>query len=95
MDIQFEEKNGRGRWHLRPDGADEDAEMTFSRTNDALIMIDHTYVPPTVRGDGLGEALAEQAVKDARAKGWKIIPVCPFMKAQADRHADWKDVIAS
>lgn len=93
MDIEFDEKDGRGRWHAMPEGADEEAEMTFSRTNDTLIMLDHTFVPPSVRGQGIGEELAERAVADAREKGWKIVPVCPFFKAQADSH-DWDDVLA-
>ena len=94
MDITFEEKNGRGRWHFTPEGASDEAEMTFSRTNETLIMLDHTFVPTSVRGEGIGEKLAERAVKDARANGWKIVPVCPFFKAQAEEH-NWDDVIPS
>ncbi|WP_260483762.1 GNAT family N-acetyltransferase [Sphingomicrobium flavum] len=93
MDIKFTEHNGRGRWSVTPGGADEEAEMTFSRNNDQLIMIDHTFVPESARGQGVGEALAERAVADAREKGWKIIPVCTFFKAQAEAHPDWDDVI--
>ncbi|WP_265529349.1 GNAT family N-acetyltransferase [Sphingomicrobium marinum] len=94
MDIDFTEEHGRGKWTTMPDSGDELAEMSFSRTNDQLIMIDHTYVPPPARGQGLGEALSKRAVEDARANGWKIIPVCPFFKAQAERH-DWGDVVRS
>ncbi|MCJ8191916.1 GNAT family N-acetyltransferase [Sphingomicrobium aestuariivivum] len=93
MDIIFEEKDGRGRWHVRPEGADEDAEMTFSRTNAELIMIDHTFVPPSARGQGIAGKLAQAAVDKSRAEGWKIIPVCPYMKAEAEKHDDWDDVI--
>lgn len=93
MDIKFDEENGRGRWHINLDGVEEAAEMTFSRNNDTLVMIDHTYVPEDMRGQGIGEQLAERAVADARDKGWKIIPVCTFFKAQAEAHPDWDDVI--
>ncbi|WP_343342807.1 GNAT family N-acetyltransferase [Sphingomicrobium sp. XHP0239] len=92
MDIQFNEENGRGRWHLQPKDSDEAAEMTFSRTNDKLIMIDHTYVPPAARGQGLVEKLAERAYKYAKEKGWRIAPVCPFFKAEAQRHG-WDDIV--
>lgn len=93
MDIAFNEDNGRGRWSLPVEGASEDAEMTFSRSSDTLIMIDHTYVPDEARGQGLAKKLAERAVADAREHGWKIIPVCPFFKAIAERHDDWDDVV--
>ena len=92
MDIEFFEEHGRGKWCVQPDNGDELAEMTFSRTNEHLIMIDHTYVPPPARGEGLGEALAKRAVEDARANDWQIYPVCPFFKAQAQRHG-WNDVV--
>jgi predicted GNAT family acetyltransferase len=32
-------------------------------------------------------------VEAARTGGWKIIPLCPFFKAQAQRHPEWKDVV--
>jgi predicted GNAT family acetyltransferase len=63
--------------------------MTYSRASEILIIIDHTEVPDAMRGKGAGQALAEHAVAEARKGGWKIIPLCPFMKAQMDRHPDW------
>jgi predicted GNAT family acetyltransferase len=32
-------------------------------------------------------------VEEARKGGWKIMPLCPFFRAQAMRHADWRDVV--
>jgi len=51
-------------------------------------------VPDALRGKGVGQALAQHAVDDARAGGWKIFPLCPFFKAQAARHPEWKDVLS-
>jgi predicted GNAT family acetyltransferase len=48
-----------------------------------------------MRGKGVAQALALNAVEDARKTGWKIIPRCSFMQAQVKRHPDWSDVIAS
>jgi uncharacterized protein len=80
-----------GRYHVIVDG--HEAEMTYSRASASLIIIDHTGVPDALRGRGVGQALAQHAVDDARAGGWKIIPLCPFFKAQAGRHPDWRDVV--
>lgn len=93
MIIDFAEYDRRGRWSVRPEGASEDAEMTFSRVSDHLIMIDHTYVPDEARGQHVGQELALRAIADAREHGWSIIPVCPFFKAQALRHPEWGDVV--
>ena len=30
----------------------------------------------------------------ARNGGWKIIPLCPFARAQFERHPQWRDVLS-
>lgn len=92
MEIAREDKPTGGRYVTVVEG--HEAEITFSRTSPTLIIVDHTGVPDALRGRGVGQALALKVVEDARANGWRIIPLCPFFKAQVERHADWKDVIA-
>ena len=91
MDIRNENKASGGRYVATVEG--HEAEMTFSRTSPKLIIIDHTGVPDSLRGKGVGQALSLHAVEEARRGGWKIIPLCPFLKAQAQRHDDWRDVV--
>ena len=45
-------------------------------------------------GRGVGLALVERGVLDARAAGIKIIPLCPYAKAQIEKHPEWQDVLA-
>ena len=91
MDITEESGPSGGRYVLKLDGAE--AEMTYSRVSPELVIIDHTGVPDVLRGKGAGQALALHAVEAARAGGWRIIPLCPFFKAQAQRHQEWRDVV--
>ena len=91
--ITREEAGAKGRYVARVAGFAEPGEMTFSRANASLIIVDHTGVPDSLRGKGVGVALAQRVIADARAEGFKIIPLCPFLAAQADRHPDWNDVI--
>jgi predicted GNAT family acetyltransferase len=91
MEIVEENSPKGGRYMARV--GQEVAEMTFSRTNAKLIIIDHTDVPDSLRGKGVGQALAAHAVEAARIGGWKIIPLCPFFKAQAQRHPEWRDQV--
>ena len=70
------------------------SEMTYSRASAELIIIDHTDVPGALRGRGVGQVLVRRAVDDARREGFKIIPLCPYAKAQFERHAEWRDVIS-
>ena len=91
MDIRIEENTSGGRYVAELEG--HQAEMTYSRTTPTLIIIDHTGVPDALRGKGVGQALALHAVEAARQGGWKIIPLCPFFKSQAQRHPEWNDVV--
>lgn len=91
-EIQIEETGSKGRYVLRSASGDE-AEMTFSKAGEHLLIIDHTDVPDAFRGQGAGLRLVARAVEDARAAGKKIIPLCPFANAQFRRHREWADVL--
>ncbi|NTG46262.1 N-acetyltransferase [Agrobacterium rhizogenes] len=91
MDIRNENNASGGRYVATVEG--HEAEMTFSRASPNLTIIDHTGVPDALRGKGVGQALALHAVEEARRGGWKIIPLCPFFKAQSLRHKEWHDVV--
>jgi predicted GNAT family acetyltransferase len=92
MDIRDEDGPKGGRYATGEQG--QEAVMTFSRASPKLIIIDHTEVPDIYRGKGVGVQLALHAVEEARKRGWKIIPLCPFFKAQVERHPEWQDIIA-
>jgi predicted GNAT family acetyltransferase len=92
--VRREERGSSGgRWVALVDG--QEAETTYSRASARLIIIDHTQVPDALRGRGVGQALVLRAVQDARREAFKIIPLCPFAKAQFDRHEDWRDVLST
>lgn len=92
-EIVREESGSKGRYVLRTDAGPE-AELTYSRAGDALIILDHTGVPDELRGSGAGGRLVTRAVEDARRSGTKILPLCPFAAAQFSRHPDWADVLS-
>jgi predicted GNAT family acetyltransferase len=94
MDIRLEVTGSKGRYAIRPDPNGPEAEMTFSKAGEHLIIIDHTEVPDAYRGQKVGLALVERAVADARETGVKIIPLCPFAAAQFRRHTEWRDVLS-
>jgi predicted GNAT family acetyltransferase len=89
--VEREDGASKGRYRIVVDGVE--AEMTYSRAGEGLIIIDHTEVPATLRGRKVGERLVRQAVEDARRDGIAIMPLCPFAKAQIDRHPEWQDVL--
>jgi predicted GNAT family acetyltransferase len=53
----------------------------------------HTEIQPGHGGEGLGSTLARRALDDVRAKGAKIVPLCPFISAFIRRHPEYEDMI--
>lgn len=82
-----------GRYMAAVEGYTGTAEMSFSQAGAALRIIDHTEVADDLRGLGIGLALAEHAVTEARKSGMKLFPLCPFFMASARKHPDWHDVV--
>ena len=91
VEISREEGDSKGRYSAVVDG--QEAEMTYTRSGESTIIIDHTGVPDALRGRGIGQALVQRGVEDARAEGKTIIPLCPFAKAQITRRPEWQDVL--
>jgi predicted GNAT family acetyltransferase len=81
-----------GVYRLKVDG--HLAEMTFSRAGETLMIIDHTDVPDALRGQGVGDRLVERAVADARERGIKIVPLCPFAASRFRKHPEYQDVLS-
>lgn len=91
-DIEITKEDGetRGRYVAIVDGIE--AELTYSRMSPKRIIADHTGVPDALAGKGVGKALVQYLVDDARATGTRVVVLCPFVKAQAARHPEWSDV---
>lgn len=92
LTIAHELNGSKGRYFTRPSPNGPEAELTYSRASDKLIIIDHTGVPEVYRGGKVGLALVKRAVEDARKNNYKILPLCPFAAAQFRRHSEWNDV---
>ena len=89
--IRFEEiGTSKARYVLVEDG--HEAELTLSIMSPKAWIADHTGVPDALRDRGIGHRLVERLVADARAKGARIVPLCPFVNAERRRHPDWADV---
>lgn len=84
----------KARYTATLEGVEGEGELTLSKVSATLIIADHTGVPDSMRGLGVAAALVDRLIADARAAGQRIVPLCPFVRAQAQRNkADWVDVI--
>ena len=69
------------------------AEMAFVNAGEKLIIIDHTYVSEELNGQGVGKLLLRDLVDWARKKDKKIVPLCPYAKAQMEKNEEYHDMI--
>ena len=92
MQIQHEENGNKGAFFIEH-GNKRVAEMTYVRSGDTRIIIDHTEVGDELRGQGAGKKLVEAAVHMARENKLKILPLCPFAKSVFERTPEFRDVL--
>lgn len=93
MKIQREEHGKKGAFFIEEDG-EWLAEMTYFKSGDSEITIDHTEVDPKLRGEGIASDLVAEAVKYARANGLKIKATCKYAKKELDANPEFSDVLA-
>ncbi len=72
-----------------------DGEIAFAQYNllPGAIRFFHTVVPDSHSGQGLGTALIRAGLADARERGLKVIPVCPFFAAYLRKHPEEQDLV--
>lgn len=64
------------------------------RAKPGTVLLVHTEIDPAFEGQGLGEQLVAGALADLRARGLKLVPLCPFVRAYLRRHPDQADLVA-
>jgi predicted GNAT family acetyltransferase len=57
------------------------------------IIFNHTEVPETLEGKGIGSKIVELALKNIEARNLKLIPLGPFTAALIKRHPEWERVL--
>jgi len=67
--------------------------MTYTVAGTRVI-IDHTQVDDSLRGQGVGGMLVRAAVDWARAENARLLPLCPYAKSVFDKTPAYEDVLA-
>ena len=88
LTISYEETTTKGRYVATLPGKDGEAELTISKVTPTLVIVDHTLVPDSMRGLGVARVLVERLIADVRGAGQRIVPLCPFVRAHAEKHKD-------
>ena len=91
-EIRHEPAGHKGAYVWRRDG-EKLAEMTYSRATERLVIIEHTEVDRSLAGQGAGRKLLDALVDWARRSNTKVVPLCPFARAQFEKDASIRDVL--
>ncbi|HJU97417.1 MAG TPA: GNAT family N-acetyltransferase [Jiangellaceae bacterium] len=73
---------------------DEIGELAFSRSGDVVTAL-HTEVDDAAEGRGVGGALAQTFLDDARSAGRRVVPSCPFVRGWIEKHPEYADLVRS
>ena len=93
MTVKHEENGKKGRFFINSENKPL-AEMTYVYAGPHKIIIDHTEVDESLKGQGIGYSLVEEAIKLARQQDLKIMPLCPFAAAVFKKKEEqYKDIL--
>lgn len=59
-----------------------------------IMRMTHTGVPAQLEGRGIAAALVKAALTWARARGYKVDPICSYVRVYIKRHPEWQDLVA-
>ena len=89
--VKHEEHGNGGVFFVEKDGA-RIAEMTYQRLGESRVVIDHTFVDPSLRGKGVARQLLDAAVAWARSTRTKLSATCSYVVLQFARDKSLADV---
>ena len=78
------------RFELDADGVTAFMNYKLSGT---VLTLNHTETPVKARGRGIASKLVEAVLNEARARGLKIVPRCPFVRVYLAKHPDYSDLV--
>lgn len=69
--------------------------MLEYQTDGKRIELVHTEVPPEAEGRGIAGALVRVALDEARERGLRVIPTCPFVRTYIQRHPEYASLVTT
>jgi predicted GNAT family acetyltransferase len=60
-----------------------------------ILTVQHTFVPPELRGQGIAEELTREALAWAKANKKKVVPQCSYTAAFFRKNPEFADLLAA
>lgn len=91
MDTEFIDAPDHHRYELR--AGDVLVGFVDYRLRGDVIHLVHTEVLPAFNGQGHAATLARSALDDARTRGLRVHPDCPYVAAWVAKHPGYADLV--
>lgn len=66
---------------------------TFPFIKDNVINVDHTFVDPSLRGQGIASTLMKEVYNYAKEQGYTAVASCPYAVVWFKKNRDKQDII--
>ncbi|MBE1555145.1 GNAT family N-acetyltransferase [Sporosarcina limicola] len=91
MEFEFVELGGDAFAYRNEEDGNMRAEITWTILGDVMVM-DHTFVSETLRGQGIAKKLLDRAADYARENELKMEPVCSYVVTAFERYKEYDDI---
>jgi uncharacterized protein len=89
--VRVSDNTGRQRYEAFIDGVLA-GFVTYELSPGGIVFL-HTETEPPFEGRGVASRLAETALDDARARGLRVTPRCPFIVSYIERHPGYAELV--
>ncbi|MGW7413451.1 GNAT family N-acetyltransferase [Streptomyces sp. NPDC054863] len=94
MEPQVKDRPQKSRYEiLVGDDPAETAGFVEYHLSEGEIAFLHTETDSRFAGRGLAGLLARGALDDARARGLRVLPYCPFVRGGIGKHPEYTDLV--
>lgn len=90
-EIELRHEPEASRFVARVEG--DAARVEYEEVGEDTLDFTSTWVPPALRGEGIGETIVVQALEWARDHDKRVIPTCPFVTKVIENHPEHRDLV--
>ncbi|NLN25570.1 MAG: N-acetyltransferase [Bacteroidetes bacterium] len=89
--MQVKDNKVKQRFEAEVDGYT--AFIDYKIVKDVIDLI-HTEVPKEIGGRGVAGEMTETVLMQIELLGYKVKPLCPYIKKYIERNPEWQEIVA-
>ncbi len=93
-DLSVVDRPEERRYELLLEG-EHAGELVYRDRGDRVRALLHTEVETRRQRHGLGSTLVAAVLDDARARGFRVVPICPFVEVFVREHPAYGDLVVA